>query len=485
MNLLRASYFNCFCTILLLCLSLCLLTNDVKAQIPTSGLVAYYPLDGNANDASGNGYHGFVYGATFTSNRFGNPEKAIWFDGSGTYVDIPGTETMNFSTGGVSLSTWIRLEGTQSDRCIFGKHIAGYPNGYLLNITDFGLQFFLGNYSYASAKCVTTLGNTWHHVVGTYDGTTARVYFDGSIAGSASLSYSRTNSTTIKIGSYHTPGFPLDFVGAIDEVRIYSRALDETEVGALYHEVMPDVVPPVITLMPPATLWPANHKFTTFTVSEMVKSVTDEFAGTIPISNVVVLSASSDEPGNAIVIGSDCRSIQLRSERNGNGNGRVYKVRLGVSDPSGNIGFATYVVTVPHDQRAGSAAIDDGVEYAEFGNCTPPLMAMLNVADARDGNDVVRGALSPEADLANYPNPFNPSTTIVYRVREQERVEIAVYSSLGQLVRQLVDDVKDPGVYSVVWDGRNRDGVTVSSGMYFCKVRAGTSIMTRKLLLLK
>jgi hypothetical protein len=460
------------------------LAGGMVAQVPQSGLVAYYPLDGNAVDASGNGYTGNVYGATFTNDRFGCPGKAIWFDGSGTYVDIPGTEAMNFSTGGVSLSTWMRLDGTQSDRCIFGKHIAGYPNGYLLNITDFGVQFFLGNFAYAAAKCVTTLGNAWHHVVGTYDGSTAKIYLDGTLAGSATLSYRRANSTTIKIGSYHTPGYPLDFMGAIDQVRIYSRALDDAEIGNLYHEAMVDETPPVIELMSPATLWPPNHKFSTFPVSEMVTSVTDECAGTVPISNVVVLSVSSNEPGDAIVIDPDCRSVQLRNERDGNGNGRVYKVRLGVSDPSGNIGIATYVVTVGHDQKDGSAEIDDGTDYVVFGNCIPPTLATSNASESRDKENAGTNMTS-RFDLANYPNPFNPSTTITYRVPERARVEMSVYSSLGQLVRQLVDDIKDPGVYSVRWDGTNRDGVAVSSGIYFCKLRTGTSTLTRRMLLVK
>ncbi len=217
----------------------------------------------------------------------------------------------------------------------------------------------------------------------------------------------------------------------------------------------------------------------------MVKSVVDVCAGTIPISNVVVVSASSDEPGDAIVIGSDCRSVQLKSERDGNGNGRVYKIRLGVSDPSGNIGIATYVVTVPHDQGNGSVAVDDGVEYAVFGNCTPPLMTMSTTPKVSGAVDAMRVELSQETDLASYPNPFNPSTTIMYRVAEQARIVIEVYSSLGQLVRKLVDEEKDPGVYSVIWDGRNRDGVAVSSGIYFCKVRAGANMMTRRMLLVK
>jgi VWFA-related protein len=207
-----------------------------SAQIPQNGLVAYYPFDGNANDASGNGRNGVISGATFTNDRFGNAGKAILFDGNGAYVEIPGTESLNFETGGLSMSTWIRLDGSQSDRAIIGKHIPGDFNGYALTVTSDGLQFFVANYSYAAAKWTTTLGNNWHHLVGTYDGVSARLYLDGALVASAASSYTSTNSTTLKIGSWNTSGYPLYFIGAMDQIRIYSRALSISEVSSLYNE---------------------------------------------------------------------------------------------------------------------------------------------------------------------------------------------------------------------------------------------------------
>ncbi|MGH9969960.1 MAG: hypothetical protein ACREBG_19500, partial [Pyrinomonadaceae bacterium] len=71
---------------------------------------------------------------------------------------------------------------------------------------------------------------------------------------------------------------------------------------------------------------------------------------------------------NDIVIATDCKSVQLRSERMGNGNGRVYTITFKVTDASGNVSKATAKVTVPHSQN-GSAAVDDGPHLTVLSGC--------------------------------------------------------------------------------------------------------------------
>jgi hypothetical protein len=86
----------------------------------------------------------------------------------------------------------------------------------------------------------------------------------------------------------------------------------------------------------------------------------------------------------------------------------------------------------------------------------------------------------------NRPNPFNPTTTIEYTVKEQGKVNLRIYNVAGQLIRTLVDDVKSPGVlYSATWDGKNGQGQTVASGVYFYKLVAGDFVQTKKMILLK
>jgi CSLREA domain-containing protein len=163
-----------------------------------------------------------------------------------------------------------------------------------------------------------------------------------------------------------------------------SFTLRVTDTGGLYTEATLSVTvtanaAPVITLKPSPVLNPANHKYSTFTISSLVASATDDSNGNV-LSHVVITSVSSDEPEDAkgngdgatkkdIVIANGCGSVQLRAERADAGNGRVYRVNLKVTDSCGASGTATAKVLVP---RSGPA-VDDGpgAGYTVVGPCGP------------------------------------------------------------------------------------------------------------------
>jgi hypothetical protein len=84
----------------------------------------------------------------------------------------------------------------------------------------------------------------------------------------------------------------------------------------------------------------------------------------------------------------------------------------------------------------------------------------------------------------NYPNPFNPSTTIKYDIPKAGHVSLEVYNILGQQVLTLMDEMQQAGSYSVLWDGRTRNGAT-ATGVYFLRIRAGDYAKTIKTLMLK
>jgi N-acetylmuramoyl-L-alanine amidase len=85
----------------------------------------------------------------------------------------------------------------------------------------------------------------------------------------------------------------------------------------------------------------------------------------------------------------------------------------------------------------------------------------------------------------NYPNPFNPSTRIDYGVDKRGYVELVIFDLLGRRVRTLVATEQQPGQHHVLWDGRGDRGETVSSGVYLYHLRAGSSLMTKRMLLVK
>ncbi|MCD4828213.1 MAG: T9SS type A sorting domain-containing protein [Candidatus Cloacimonetes bacterium] len=87
--------------------------------------------------------------------------------------------------------------------------------------------------------------------------------------------------------------------------------------------------------------------------------------------------------------------------------------------------------------------------------------------------------------LHNFPNPFNPSTTIRCALPQDGNVSVRVYNARGQLVRTLVDGDMPAGYHDIVWDGRDNHGSAVGSGVYLCRMQAGSATLTHKLLMLK
>jgi hypothetical protein len=85
----------------------------------------------------------------------------------------------------------------------------------------------------------------------------------------------------------------------------------------------------------------------------------------------------------------------------------------------------------------------------------------------------------------NYPNPFNPTTSINLSVPTSGMVDAVVYNVVGQKVRTLVSSELSAGYYTLTWDGLSEQGTPVTSGVYFCQVKAGTFSSSIKMLLLK
>ncbi len=91
----------------------------------------------------------------------------------------------------------------------------------------------------------------------------------------------------------------------------------------------------------------------------------------------------------------------------------------------------------------------------------------------------------------NYPNPFNPVTWIPYALAdESNRVTVTIYSMLGEEIRRLELGHRNAGFYTTkdraaYWDGKNEDGISVASGVYFYQIKAGDFSAVRKMVVLK
>ncbi|MDA3813546.1 MAG: Ig-like domain-containing protein [Candidatus Cloacimonetes bacterium] len=107
---------------------------------------------------------------------------------------------------------------------------------------------------------------------------------------------------------------------------------------------------------------------------------------------------------------------------------------------------------------------------------------IVQVEEGSDAGDI----LPVTTDLnQNYPNPFNPTTTINYSIIDAGRVRIEIFNIKGEKIRTLVDESKNVGYHSAVWNGRDNNGKSVASGMYFYNMVTDEYHKTRKMLLIK
>ena len=242
-----------------------LLSNYCFGQVDLErGLKAYYPFSGNAKDISGNNNNPVFNNARLTADRFGNANSAYYFDGTGSYMKILNSPSLNTSNK-LSLCVWVKPKGFYSGKChgnaIIMKGDADYLTGnYLMRFDDalytngnncYGSvdknhQNFYGGGAYANppgyAPYIKT--NKWYSVIITYDGRTARLYIDCKLVSSKpQLGATFTNNYHLFLGRLNDSAYPYWFNGDMDEVRIYDRVLNQQEIMAICDE-RPEVKEP-------------------------------------------------------------------------------------------------------------------------------------------------------------------------------------------------------------------------------------------------
>jgi FlgD Ig-like domain len=101
-----------------------------------------------------------------------------------------------------------------------------------------------------------------------------------------------------------------------------------------------------------------------------------------------------------------------------------------------------------------------------------------------DGNPV--SVATADFSLApNYPNPFNPGTTIHYALNKAGQIRLGIYNLQGQLIRTLAEGNAQPGAYTMVWDGSDARGNPVSSGTYYYQLQLNDAVVTHKMIKIK
>ncbi len=223
------------------------------------GLVAYWPFDGDARDASGNGNDGTVNGATLTSDRNGAANGAYHFDGNDT-IKVADSESIRSPNKAVSIAVWLKPENISDWVMVCSKGTSwSTPCQYGLGIWDSeGVEIGSG-YSVACPIMLQT--SQWQHLVVTRDETTMKVYLNGvEIGDNASGSSFKQNQEDFLIGcdQYDAAEY---YDGDLDDLAIWNRALTASEVAQLYAGEKPMAKYLVVDLSggPSAESWPVEY----------------------------------------------------------------------------------------------------------------------------------------------------------------------------------------------------------------------------------
>ncbi|MDP3830274.1 MAG: LamG-like jellyroll fold domain-containing protein, partial [Ignavibacteriaceae bacterium] len=209
----------------------------------TQGLVAYYPFDGNANDYSTNGNNGTPFGGiSWDTDRFGNASSACNFDGTNSYIEIPNSESIQINTNKLTFTLWFNCTGTpQGPAAFFSKTDNPDIPQYTFHLNPFSIiRFGITDTSnvlrYISHPYPFSY-NQWYFLAATWDGTTVKIFVNDSLVTTQPFVYiMKSDTNPLEIGK-DTGGLTDWYQGKLDDVRIYNRALSQTEIINLVTDV--------------------------------------------------------------------------------------------------------------------------------------------------------------------------------------------------------------------------------------------------------
>ncbi len=219
----------------------CFLCTALIAQSP----VAYYPFNGNANDAAGS-INGTVIGATLTTNRFVQANTAYNFNGTGNHINLGNSTTLR-PTAALTVSAWFNF--TNAATGIFGETIIsctenqGYGIFYVKATNQLVFYVFRNGIFADVAVNAGPYFAGWHQITGTYDGRYMHLYLNGQLKDSddagANYPIGYDNLTSLSIGADLNTGNVLNpnyhWHGNIDEVKIYNTALTQAQIQFDYN----------------------------------------------------------------------------------------------------------------------------------------------------------------------------------------------------------------------------------------------------------
>ncbi len=212
----------------------CAIANPIN-----TGLVACYPFSGNAQDQSGFNNHGTNYGATLTTDRFGNANSAYSFNGS-SYILVPNSTSLSSPSSSITIAFWAITSVWSvwfgvNYGSVLSKSNSATTCHYRVSLIGTGISGIINNKIWDYFIGTNDL-NKWDFFVVTMNNNTLNYYKNGVLIGqnSSPSTFSLSTNNPLYIGK-DDPGFTDYYTGKIDDIRIYNRAISYSEVVTLYN----------------------------------------------------------------------------------------------------------------------------------------------------------------------------------------------------------------------------------------------------------
>jgi hypothetical protein len=199
---------------------------------PAGNLIAYYPFNGNANDASGNGHNGTYSNTVLVNDRFGSANSAYSFNGTSSSVVVPNDTKMNFQDA-ITVNFWMKVGAFYSSREQYPLSHGSWQNRWKFSISP-NSNTSLGVAKDLDSRTHLVL-DSLYNVTGTYNGLDFEIYLNGQLDAFTSFSgLINTTNSALTFGQDLPGDNNYNFNGVLDDIRIFNYMLSVPQISALY-----------------------------------------------------------------------------------------------------------------------------------------------------------------------------------------------------------------------------------------------------------
>ncbi len=359
---------------------------------PPSGMVSWWPGDGNANDIVGTNNGTLLGGTSFSAAKVG---LGFTFSSDSDGVTVADNPNLNVNSPGFTADFWMKGIKNQPDPSL--STILEKSHGWV-DGTGWAFQVFTANglltFNIGNGTAfpgvvgaVDVLDGNFHHVAGTWDGTTILLYVDGTLQGTAALSSPANNSRPVNMGFTWGGGTPRRFFrGTLDEVELFNRALSPTEIGAIHAADSGG------KCKPGRRAYVANARS----------------------SSISVIDTSTDAVVATVVVGANPVHVAIAP------NGAAYVTNAGANSVSViNTATNTVVATVPVGAHPVDVAVTPDGTKAYVTNAGANTVSVINtstntvIATVTVGPNPVSVAFTPDGTKAYVTNAGANSVSVI------------------------------------------------------------------------